>query len=186
MTCHVLSCVCSRSRSHTRRASLCDLALYPRFHAAALALSKHRETREGESDYYAGVMWHLVILKLPVKHPYVLPGVLPVNGADIYHPHHCNHQSSYPWTPNVWMNTLQFANPQWFWFVFVGVLYFNEYPLECVPWWLNMNIILQPPYGELMGICKVECNSGSWYNVFWWVCLHDVDADDGMCLAVCC
>lgn len=133
MTCHVLSCVCSRSRSHTRRASLCDLALYPRFHAAALALSKHRETREGESDYYAGVMWHLVILKLPVKHPYVLPGVLPVNGADIYHPHHCNHQSSYPWTPNVWMNTLQFANPQWFWFVFVGVLYFNEYPLECVP-----------------------------------------------------
>lgn len=134
----------------------------------------------------------VVILKLPVKRPCVLPGVLPVNGADTYHPRHCNHQSSYLWTPNVWMNILlNILLIHGDFNVNVPVYepwgsFFNEYPQKCnytnimmcfcVSWWLNMNVILQPPYRECVVVCKVERNSGSRRNVFWWVCLHDADA----------
>lgn len=80
--------------------------------------------------------------------------------------------------------------PQMYECIFCSLLihrfFFKEYPLKCCftkhndvflfLWWLNMNITLQPPYRECMGICKVECNSGSWCNVFWWV--YPPDADD--------
>lgn len=38
---------------------------------------------------------------LKLNHVCFPTGFLPVNGADTFHPRHCNHQSSYLWTPNV-------------------------------------------------------------------------------------
>lgn len=42
--------VCSRTGPHSRRAPLRHLAVHPCLHAAALTLSKHRETREGKTE----------------------------------------------------------------------------------------------------------------------------------------
>lgn len=153
----VVSYVCSWSRSHTCRASFCDLAFNCFVHTPSLTLSKHRETWEGNAAF-VNVFWLFETLptpppppkkkkpkkQLPLKHPCIFPGVASVNGADTYHPHHCDHQGSYSWTPNVW-----FCNFLSIFLFNIPIEFFsNECPLTCqyriyifpVHWWLNINI----------------------------------------------
>lgn len=88
--------------------------------ALTLPLSLYRNIEKlGKVNLLWSRQHSTVLYKLPVKHPRVLPGVFPVNGADAYHPHHCSHQSIYLRDPNVWMIILPFAYIVMFFSVFL-------------------------------------------------------------------